>query len=461
MKKLLILLLFAPLFLQAQIVGIKWTTGFSWEQVKQKAAAENKYIFLDCFTTWCGPCKMMDEYVYSKDAIGNYFNDKFISVRVQMDVAKNDDAFIKSWYNDAKEISDRYLIEGYPSFLFFSSNGVFVHKDMGVKDADGFILVGQTALTPGKTFEDVYDKYQRLLAEFKNGGIKFDSLPFMVTIAKKLGDSTSSELLRVHANHVSTLRKTKRYTKRNIEFWSTLNLSLKSDLLQFFYRDGKFIDKVMGRKGYAAKQVDKCIQNFTVMPFIDEQLNDPEAKVGFATFNSTTGTQVLGAANNDEANWKKLEDLIDKDFNSATTLRNMLKAKAVWYEKNRNIAEYAKASFRGFQLLPPDVDDWWEFYNINHVCWKVFTQLKDEELINEAITWVGQLVTTSNFISTHSDPVDTYANLLYKVGRVKEAIKWEEKALEINPNEKFYKKALEHMKKGEPTYEVQPLITTR
>src|SRR6266540_4082157 len=54
--------------------GIKWVTGLTWQQVKQKAKAENKYIFLDIFTTWCGPCKMMEKNVYSNDTVGDFFN---------------------------------------------------------------------------------------------------------------------------------------------------------------------------------------------------------------------------------------------------------------------------------------------------------------------------------------------------------------------------------------------------
>src|SRR5687768_11668505 len=78
--------------------GIKWTTGLSWQQVKQKAKTENKYIFLDCFTTWCGPCKVMDNNVYPNDSVGKYFNSKFISVRVQMDKTKKDNEQIQKWY---------------------------------------------------------------------------------------------------------------------------------------------------------------------------------------------------------------------------------------------------------------------------------------------------------------------------------------------------------------------------
>jgi thiol:disulfide interchange protein len=43
--------------------GIRFEHGLSWAQVKEKAKAENKYIFMDCYATWCGPCKAMDKNV--------------------------------------------------------------------------------------------------------------------------------------------------------------------------------------------------------------------------------------------------------------------------------------------------------------------------------------------------------------------------------------------------------------
>ena len=32
----------------------------SWSNTLAKAKAENKIVFVDAYTTWCGPCKMMD-----------------------------------------------------------------------------------------------------------------------------------------------------------------------------------------------------------------------------------------------------------------------------------------------------------------------------------------------------------------------------------------------------------------
>ena len=37
--------------------GIQWAKGLAWQQIRQKAKKENKYIFVDCYATWCGPCR--------------------------------------------------------------------------------------------------------------------------------------------------------------------------------------------------------------------------------------------------------------------------------------------------------------------------------------------------------------------------------------------------------------------
>ncbi len=65
--------------------GIKFEENLSWQQLLDKAKVTNKYIFVDCYATWCGPCKMMDKDVYTSGKVGYLFNEHFISVKVQMD----------------------------------------------------------------------------------------------------------------------------------------------------------------------------------------------------------------------------------------------------------------------------------------------------------------------------------------------------------------------------------------
>src|ERR1700744_2942723 len=109
MKKLTIIFFLMPLMLQAQISnkssdlndqGIKFEQGLNWQQLISKAKAENKYIFLDCYTTWCAPCKKMEKEVYTTQAVGSLYNDKFICVKLQMDSIANEDETIKATYPD-------------------------------------------------------------------------------------------------------------------------------------------------------------------------------------------------------------------------------------------------------------------------------------------------------------------------------------------------------------------------
>ncbi|HMV43506.1 MAG TPA: hypothetical protein PKD50_13270, partial [Leptospiraceae bacterium] len=44
-------------------VGISFVNS-EWKDVVAKATKEKKFIFIDAFTTWCSPCKWMDENVY-------------------------------------------------------------------------------------------------------------------------------------------------------------------------------------------------------------------------------------------------------------------------------------------------------------------------------------------------------------------------------------------------------------
>ena len=49
-----------------------------WSAILAQAKAEDKLIFVDAFTTWCGPCKKMDRDVFPKMEVGSFYNAMFI-----------------------------------------------------------------------------------------------------------------------------------------------------------------------------------------------------------------------------------------------------------------------------------------------------------------------------------------------------------------------------------------------
>src|SRR5689334_20421155 len=97
--------------------GINWVEGLTWQEVNAKARAENKYTFVDCYATWCKPCKYMDKEVYSLKKVGDSMNGHFISVKVQMDTTKSDNNSIQDWYKDAADIMKAYTITSLPTYL--------------------------------------------------------------------------------------------------------------------------------------------------------------------------------------------------------------------------------------------------------------------------------------------------------------------------------------------------------
>lgn len=91
----------------------------SLEKAREKAKAENKPVFLDCYTSWCGPCKMMANEVFSLEAAGDYFNKNFVCVKTDMEKG------------EGPAIGKQYGVDAYPTFLIINSDGKLMHKIVG------------------------------------------------------------------------------------------------------------------------------------------------------------------------------------------------------------------------------------------------------------------------------------------------------------------------------------------
>ncbi|WP_160069920.1 thioredoxin family protein [Sphingobacterium bovisgrunnientis] len=118
-RRILFVLFVLPLMVVAQEKGIQFEYNTNWEKLKEKAKAENKHIFVDCFTTWCGPCTWMAENVFVKEEVGEFFNANYVNLKLQFDETENDPEDVKSWYDQAKRFAKDYGVRAYPTFLVF------------------------------------------------------------------------------------------------------------------------------------------------------------------------------------------------------------------------------------------------------------------------------------------------------------------------------------------------------
>ncbi|MBC7893416.1 MAG: thioredoxin family protein [Sphingobacteriaceae bacterium] len=110
--------------------GIKFFEG-RWKEALAKAKAENKLIFLDAYAAWCGPCKLMQARTFPDKRVGEYFNQKFISVKIDMEKG------------EGPALTEMYPIQAYPTLFFMNANGKVIKQEIGALNPDQLLAVAR------------------------------------------------------------------------------------------------------------------------------------------------------------------------------------------------------------------------------------------------------------------------------------------------------------------------------
>ncbi len=120
----------------------------AWTEVLSNARQTGKVIFLDGYTTWCGPCKKMDKEVFNRPQVANYFNQKFINVKYDME------------YGEGPKLKNRYGISAFPTYLFITGSGEVIHKIVGAyTEDDTFLDYAKLATISGQSYTDLQKRY--------------------------------------------------------------------------------------------------------------------------------------------------------------------------------------------------------------------------------------------------------------------------------------------------------------
>jgi thioredoxin-related protein len=415
LKKKIFILLYVVLyfqFLQAQDNGIIFQKNIHWLDIVAKAKADNKYIFVDCFTTWCGPCKFMSKEIFTKKEVGQFYNKNFVNLHYQFDATVNDDSLVKFEYDDIGFLKKTYGVSSYPTYLFFNSNGELVHRDFGSIDEYEFIAKGINALNP-------QNQYYTQLKIYEEKKFETSFLRRLAMLALRSQDA------------VATAKFSKEYIALKPDIFKE-----KEDLI-FMY------ETIRTTKDTGFNLIMRNLKQFQLV--IDSQKLTTTLKT--IIFQSEFATNYI--------NWHKWDKIKWSNYS-----KNILK-------KYQLIGEEAlfEIKVNAFQ----NEDYWTEYVNtienfftghlisnekMNEYAWTVFKYCNDPKILKAAIKWSK----ISFAHQTIFDPgfIDTYTNLLHKLGKSKDALKWELKAqkiaIESGANKEWGQDIINKMKNGDKTW---------
>lgn len=115
-------------FAQSSNVKVEW---LSFEEMEAKQKITPKKVLIDVYTTWCGPCKMMDQITFAEPSLAQYINENFYAVKFDAETADTisfkgrnytnpyfDPNKSPSLRNKSHRLAQRFFVRGFPSLIF-------------------------------------------------------------------------------------------------------------------------------------------------------------------------------------------------------------------------------------------------------------------------------------------------------------------------------------------------------
>jgi thiol-disulfide isomerase/thioredoxin len=346
---------FLTLAAGAQTKTIEFDHG-AWKDILARAKKENKMIYVDCFTTWCGPCKWMAKNVFTDDAVADFYNSNFINAKIDMEKGEGVD------------LAKQYKVSAFPTMLYLDAEGRQLHRTCGSTLAVNFIENGKDALDPEKRLATTADKFGNGTADGHAAARYFSMLEnacmsYDIPVGAYLSGLKDEELLSSGA-------------------WEVLyNFVHDPDSKPFAYLESN-------REKFARLHSPDSVE----MKINEVYLRKMNSEKEPAAFNKAAD---------------RLRATGVKDAE-----KTILKGRVRFLLKAQNYNDYAKAAGEYFTLYN-DL----QANDLNSIAWTIYQKVDDKALLEKAAEMAKKATELDNSYPTN----DTYAAVLYKLKRKKEA----------------------------------------
>lgn len=357
--------------------GMKFEENKSFKDLLALAKKENRLLFLDAYTTWCGPCKLMAKNIFPQEKVGDFYNANFINSKIDMEKGEGID------------LAKQYNVRAYPTYLFINGDGELIHRVTSYFDADDFINVGKDAVDPSKQMGALKNKFE--------AGNK-DSA-FLKSFIKVFAFSDPDLATKAAAIYFN--QKKEPLDQEDFSYLFMLTKDSNSPLYpQFIARKAELL-KVMPEENY-----NKTLQTF--------QMN--------TVFNNSYDktTKVF-----DEKKYiSEVEKMMTKDQAETMLLKSKIRIAAM----NKDKEKYQKLSM---QYYEDGKSADFSSNELNSIAWNFFENATEKTSLEKAILWAKQSVQLKEGYAN----TDTVANLYFKLGDNANTKIWATKAIELAKKE--------------------------
>ena len=377
MKKIsLLLLVFFSVITFGQ--GMKFEENKSFKDLLALAKKENRLLFVDAFTTWCGPCKMMVKNVFPQEKVGEFYNANFINSKIDMEKGEGID------------LAKKYNVRAYPTYLFINGDGELIHRVTSYYDVPEFIEVGKDAVDPAK-------QMGALKTKFEAGNTDPEFLKSFI----KIFAFADPELATTAAAKYFAGKKGEPLSQEDFSFLFSLTKDSNSPLYGEFVSRKDEMLKVMPEENYN-KTLNTFQLNSLFNTFYDKKTKIFDEKKYVAEASKTKSE-------------KEVSNLL---------LKSKIRVAALNKDKN----EYQRLSMEYYKdgSAPEFNSD-----ELNSIAWNFFENATDKVALDHALLWAKQSVKLDAAYAN----TDTVANLYFKSGDKANAKIWATKAIELAKKE--------------------------
>lgn len=241
----------------------------SYQEALKAAKSEGKNVFMDCYTSWCGPCKDMTKYIFPQENVGTFMNERFVSVKFDMEKG------------EGVELKKQFNVTSFPTFLIINLEGKVLHKFVGSRDANEFLK--EFDYDPKQAWGDIQTRYENgdrtplFLKQY---------LQMLVKVSDKSAPRVASELFTV-------LNDEEKQAEEYRFLYTDLGLyTVGSDIYNYFLDHREIFNTLLGKEE-VDELLKECNKNFLNFASFGEKEFTPEECVSIESNLEKTGLTEL------------------------------------------------------------------------------------------------------------------------------------------------------------------------